>query len=137
MWFIWALFSAFFAALNSVLAKIGIQGVSSTLATAISTAVGVVMVWTSVFITNAQKGLTDISSKCWVFLILSGIVMGGAWLCYFKALELGDASKVLPIEKSSIIITLFLAFVFLHEEVTIRSLIGCLLVGAGTLVMVL
>ncbi len=137
MWFILALLSAVFAALTSILAKIGIEGVSSNLATAIRTVVVVVMAWGMVFLTNAQKGITEITAKSWVFLILSGIATGASWLCYYKALQMGDASKVVPIDKLSVVITLVLAFVFLHEQFTIKSLIGCVLIGAGTLVMVI
>ena len=137
MWFVLALLSAVFAALTSILAKIGIDGVNSNLATAIRTVVVVVMAWGMVFITNAQKGLTAISTKSWLFLILSGLATGASWLCYYKALQVGDASKVVPVDKLSVVITLVLAFVFLHEQFTIKSLIGCVLIGAGTLIMVL
>lgn len=137
MWFVFALLSAIFAALTSILAKIGIEGVNSNLATAIRTVVVVVMAWVMVFLTNSQKGITQISSKSWIFLILSGLATGASWLCYYKALQIGEASKVVPIDKLSVVITLVLAFIFLHEEFTIKSLIGCVLIGAGTLVMVL
>lgn len=137
MWFILALLSAIFAALTSILAKIGIDGVNSNLATAIRTVVVVVMAWGMVFLTNAHKNITDITTKSWIFLVLSGLATGASWLCYYKALQLGDASKVVPIDKLSVVITLVLAFVFLHEQFTIKSLIGCILIGAGTLVMVL
>ncbi|MBQ0058868.1 MAG: EamA family transporter [Lachnospiraceae bacterium] len=137
MWMILAILSAVFAALTSILAKIGIDGVNSNLATAIRTVVVVIMAWGMVFITHTQNGLGDISRKSWIFLILSGLATGASWLCYYKALQLGDVSKVVPIDKLSIVITLFLAFVFLHEEFTARSLIGCTLIAAGTLVMVL
>ena len=137
MWFILALLSAVFAALTSILAKIGVEGVNSNLATAIRTVVVVVMSWGMVFLTNAQVGLSDISKKSWIFLILSGLATGASWLCYYKALQIGDASKVVPVDKLSVVITLVLAFVFLHEEFTAKSLIGCILIGAGTLVMVL
>ena len=137
MWFILALLSAVFAALTSILAKIGIDGVNSNLATAIRTVVVVVMAWGMVFITNAQKGLTAISTKSWLFLVLSGLATGASWLCYYKALQVGDASKVVPVDKLSVVITLILAFVFLHEQFTIKSLIGCVLIGVGTLIMVL
>jgi len=137
MWFILALLSAFFAALTSILAKIGIDGVNSNLATAIRTMVVVVMAWGMVLLTNAQKGLANISAKSWMFLILSGLATGASWLCYYKALQLGNASKVVPIDKLSVVITLILAFVFLGEEFTFKSLIGCVLIGAGTLIMVL
>lgn len=137
MWFMLALGSAVFAALTSILAKIGIDGVNSNLATAIRTVVVVVMAWGMVFLTNAQGGIADISRKSWLFLILSGVATGGSWLCYYKALQIGEASKVVPIDKLSVVITLVLAFVFLHEEFTIKSIIGCVLIGVGTLVMVL
>lgn len=137
MWFLFALFSAIFAALTSILAKIGIDGVNSNLATAIRTVVVVVMAWGMVFLTNTQSGISDISRKSWLFLILSGLATGASWLCYYKALQIGEASKVVPIDKLSIVITLVLAFLFLHEEFTAKSLIGCILIGAGTLVMVL
>ncbi|MBO5057033.1 MAG: EamA family transporter [Lachnospiraceae bacterium] len=137
MWFVFALLSAVFAALTSILAKVGIDGVNSNLATAIRTVVVVVMAWGMVFITNAQNGLADISKKSWIFLILSGLATGASWLCYYRALQIGDASKVVPIDKLSVVITLILAFVFLHESFTVKSLIGCILIGAGTLIMVL
>ena len=136
MWLILALLSALFAALTSILAKIGIDGVNSNLATAIRTIVVVVMAWGMVFLTSAQKGLSEISTKSWIFLILSGLATGASWLCYYKALQLGDASKVVPIDKLSVVITLILAFIFLHEQFTIKSLIGCVLIAAGTLIMV-
>ena len=136
MWFILALLSAVFAALTSILAKIGISGVSSNLATAIRTVVVVIMAWGMVFITNSQGGITEISRRSWLFLILSGLATGVSWLCYYKALQVGQASKVVPIDKLSVVITLVLAFVFIHEEFTIKSLIGCILIGAGTLLMV-
>lgn len=137
MWFIMALLSAIFAALTSILAKVGIDGVNSNLATAIRTVVVVVMAWGMVFLTNAQSGITEISRKSWIFLILSGLATGASWLCYYKALQIGEASKVVPIDKLSVVITLILAFVFLHEQFTIKSLIGCILIGIGTLIMVL
>lgn len=137
MWFILALLSAIFAALTSILAKVGIDGVNSNLATAIRTVVVVIMAWGMVFLTNAQNGIPEISKKSWLFLILSGLATGASWLCYYKALQIGEASKVVPIDKLSVVITLILAFVFLHEKSTIKSLIGCVLIGAGTLVMVL
>ena len=137
MWFWLALGSAIFAALTSILAKVGIEGVESNLATAIRTMVVVVMAWGMVFITNQQAGVKDISQKSWIFLILSGLATGASWLCYYKALQMGDASKVVPIDKLSVVITLVLAFVFLHEEFTTKSVIGCILIGAGTLLMVL
>lgn len=137
MWFVFALLSAVFAALTSILAKVGIEGVNSNLATAIRTVVVLVMAWGMVFVTNTQGGLTDISKKSWLFLILSGLATGASWLCYYRALQIGEASKVVPIDKLSVVITLVLAFVFLHERFTPKSLIGCLLNGAGTLLMVL
>lgn len=137
MWFWFALGSAVFAALTSILAKVGIDGVNSNLATALRTVVVVVMAWGMVFLTNAQKGIFDISRKSWLFLILSGLATGASWLCYYKALQLGPASKVVPIDKLSVVITLVLAFIFLHEEFTTKSAVGCLLIGAGTLLMVL
>lgn len=137
MWFVFALLSAVFAALTSILAKVGIEGVNSNLATAIRTVVVLVMAWGMVFVTNTQGGLTDISKKSWLFLILSGLATGASWLCYYRALQSGEVSKVVPIDKLSVVITLVLAFVFLHERFTPKSLIGCLLIGAGTLLMVL
>ena len=137
MWFVFALLSAIFAALTSILAKIGIEGVNSNLATAIRTVVVVGMAWIMVFITNTQSGIFTISKKSWIFLILSGLATGASWLCYYKALQIGDASKVVPIDKLSVVITLVLAFVFLHEDFTIKSLAGCALIGAGTLLLVL
>lgn len=137
MWLVFAILSAVFAALTSILAKIGIDGVNSNLATAIRTVVVVVMAWVMVFLTHAQSGLSEISKKSWIFLILSGLATGASWLCYYKALQMGEASKVVPIDKLSVVITLVLAFVFLHEQFTLKSLIGCILIGAGTLVMVL
>ncbi len=137
MWFVLALLSAIFAALTSIFAKVGISGVDSNLATALRTMVVVVMAWAMVFITNAQGGITEISKKSWIFLILSGLATGASWLCYYKALQLGDVSKVVPIDKLSVVITLILSFVFLHEKFTPKSLVGTLLIAAGTLVMVL
>ena len=137
MWFLLALLSALFAALTSILAKVGIEGVNSKLATAIRTVVVVVMAWGMVFLTNAQNGIAEISKRSWLFLILSGLATGASWLCYYKALQLGEASKVVPIDKLSVIITLILAFVFLHEQPTPKSWLGCVLIGIGTLVMVL
>lgn len=129
--------SAVFAALTSILAKIGIEGVNSNLATAIRTVVVVAMAWGMVFLTHAQDGLASISRKSWLFLILSGLATGASWLCYYRALQLGEVSKVVPIDKMSVLITLALAFIFLHEQFSLKSLVGCLLIGAGTLVMVL
>ena len=137
MWFIFALLSAVFAALTSILAKIGIDGVNSNLATAIRTIVVLVMAWGMVFLTNAQNTITGISSKSWLFLILSGLATGASWLCYYHALQIGAASKVVPVDKLSVVITLALAFFILHEPFTAKSLIGCALIAAGTLFMVL
>ena len=137
MWFVFALLSAVFAALTSILAKVGIEGVNSNLATAIRTVVVLIMAWGMVFLTNAQSGLTAIDKKSWLFLILSGLATGASWLCYYRALQVGDVSKVVPIDKLSVVITLVLAFVFLHESFTAKSLIGAALITAGTLVMVL
>ncbi|MDD6195197.1 MAG: EamA family transporter [Lachnospiraceae bacterium] len=136
MWLLFALLSAVFAALTSILAKVGIEGVNSNLATAIRTVVVVIMAWGMVFLTHAQTGLASIERKSWIFLILSGLATGASWLCYYKALQLGDASKVVPIDKLSVVITLVLAFVFLHEEFTLKSFIGCVFIGLGTLCMV-
>ena len=137
MWFVFALGSAVFAALTSILAKIGIEGVNSTLATAIRTAVVLVMSWGMVFLTNTQGGIRDIGTKSWLFLILSGLATGASWLCYYHALQIGDASMVVPVDKLSVVITLVLAFVLLHEPFTAKSLVGCVLITAGTLYMVL
>ena len=137
MWMILAILSAVFAALTSILAKVGIEGVSSNLATAIRTCVVLAMAWGMVFLTDAQGGISSISRKSWIFLILSGLATGASWLCYYKALQLGDASKVVPIDKMSVVITLILAFVFLHEKVTLKSVLGCALIAGGTLLMVL
>ena len=137
MWVLFAILSAVFAALTSILAKIGIDGVNSNLATAIRTVVVVLMSWGMVFLTNAQGGIGEITKKSWLFLILSGLATGASWLFYYKALQMGEASKVVPIDKLSIVITLILAFVFLHETFTAKSLIGCILISVGTLIMVL
>ena len=137
MWFVFALLSAVFAALTSILAKIGIEGVNSNLATAIRTVVVVLMAWGMVFLTNAQTGISGIGKKSWLFLILSGLATGASWLCYYKALQMGEASKVVPVNKLSVVITLVLAFLFLHEKFTPKSIAGCILIGAGTLLMVL
>lgn len=137
MWAVFALLSAVFAALTSILAKVGIEGVNSNLATAIRTVVVVIMAWGIVFYTNVQGGMASISRKSWIFLILSGLATGASWLCYYRALQTGEASKVVPIDKLSVVITLILAFVFLHEKFTVKSLAGCVLIGAGTLLMVL
>ena len=137
MWWLFALLSAVFAALTSILAKVGIENVDSTLATAIRTVAVVGMSWLMVFITNTQSGITSISKKSWIFLILSGLATGASWLCYYKAIQMGDVSKVVPIDKLSVVFTLILAFVFLHEEFNVKSLIGSILITAGTLFMVL
>ena len=137
MWVLFAFLSAVFAALTSVLAKIGVDGVSSNLATAIRTVIVLVMAWGMVFLTNAQSGITEISRKSWIFLTLSGLATGASWLCYYRALQIGEASKVVPVDKLSVVITLVLAFVFLHEQFTAKSLIGCVLIGIGTMIMVL
>ena len=137
MWFVLALLSAVFAALTSILAKVGVEGVNSNLATAIRTVVVVVMAWGMVFLTQAQSGLGEISRRSWLFLILSGLATGASWLCYYRALQVGEASKVGPVDKLSVVITLVLAWVFLKEEFSARSLLGAVLITAGTLVMVL
>ena len=137
MWFLFALGAAVFAALTSILAKVGIEGVDSNLATAIRTAVVLALAWGMVFLTGAQKGIQGIGPKSWLFLILSGLATGASWLCYYHALQIGAASKVVPVDKLSVVITLVLAFVFLHEPFTSKSLFGCVLIGAGTLLMVL
>lgn len=136
MWLALAIGSAVFAALTSILAKVGIEDVNSNLATAIRTAVVLVMAWGMVFITNAQGGISEISKRSWIFLILSGLATGASWLCYYKALQIGEASKVVPVDKLSVVITLVLAFVFLHEQFTPKSLVGCALIGVGTILMV-
>lgn len=137
MWFILALASSVFAALTSILAKVGINGVNSNLATAIRTFVVLIMSWGMVFLTNAQSGILDISKRSWLFLVLSGLATGASWLCYYKALQMGEASKVVPIDKLSIVITMILAAVLLHEQFTAKSIIGCALIAAGTILMVL
>ena len=137
MWFVFALLSAVFAALTSILAKIGIEGVNSNLATAIRTMVVLAMAWGMVFLTHAESCIGSISRKSWLFLILSGLATGASWLCYYYALQIGEASKVVPVDKLSVVITLILAFVLLHEEVSVKAIVGCVLIGAGTLVMVL
>lgn len=137
MWFVFALLSAVFAALTTILAKIGIDGVNSHLATAIRTMVVVFMAWGMVFMTHTQNGIVEISRKSWIFLIISGIATGASWLCYYRALQLGKASEVVPVDKLSVVITLVLTFLFLHEQFTVKSVIGCILIGAGTLLMVL
>lgn len=137
MWAIFAILSAIFAALTSILAKVGIEGVNSNLATAVRTIVVVLMAWFMVFVTGNQNGIVDISKKNWIFLILSGLATGASWLCYYKALQLGEVSKVVPIDKLSIVITTILAFIFLGEQITLKTLIGCCLIVAGTFVMIL
>lgn len=137
MWLLFAILSAVFAALTSILAKIGIDGVNSTLATAIRTVVVLALSWGMVFITNTQNGIFDISKRSWIFLILSGLATGASWLFYYRAIQIGDVSKVVPIDKLSIVITMVLAFVFLHEQFTMKSIIGCCLITIGTLFMVL
>ena len=137
MWFIFAILSAIFAALTSILAKIGIENVNSNLATAVRTIIVVLMAWFMVFITGNQNGIVDISKKSWIFLILSGLATGASWLCYYKALQLGEASKVVPIDKLSIVITIVLAFIFLGEQITLKTLIGCCLIVIGTFIMIL
>ena len=136
MWLVFAILSAIFAALTSILAKVGIDGVNSNLATAIRTVVVVVMAWGMVLLTHTLKGITDISKKSWLFLILSGLATGASWLCYYKAIQIGDVSKVVPIDKLSVVLTLILAFIFLHEQFKAKALAGCILIAAGTLVMV-
>ena len=137
MWFLFALLSALFAALTSILAKVGIEGVNSNLATAVRTVVVVAMAWGMVFLTDAQGGIADISRRRWLFLILSGVATGASWLCYYRALQLGEVSKVVPIDKLSVVITLVMAALILHEKFTPKSIAGCILIGAGTLIMVL
>ena len=137
MWAIFAILSAIFAALTSILAKVGIEGVNSNLATAVRTIVVVLMAWFMVFATGNQNGIVDVSKKSWIFLILSGLATGASWLCYYKALQLGEVSKVVPIDKLSIVITTILAFIFLGEQITLKTLIGCCLIVAGTFVMIL
>ena len=137
MWVIFAILSSIFAALTSILAKIGIEGVNSNLATAVRTIVVVLMAWFMVFITGNQNGIVDINKKSWIFLILSGLATGASWLCYYKALQLGEASKVVPIDKLSIVITIVLAFIFLGEQITLKTLIGCSLIVIGTFIMIL
>lgn len=137
MWFVFALLSAVFAALTSVLAKVGIDGVNSNLATALRTCVVLAMAWLMVFITHAQSSIGSIGRKSWVFLILSGLATGASWLCYYKAIQMGSVSKVAPIDKLSVVITLILAVIFLHEDFTVKSAIGAALITAGTVLMVL
>ena len=137
MWIIYALLSAVFAALTTILAKIGVENVDSTLATAIRTAVVLVMAWGMVFLLGKQGGVSAIGAKSWVFLTLSGLATGGSWLFYYKALQMGEASRVAPIDKLSVVITMILAFVVLHETVTVKGVIGGILIAAGTLFMIL
>ena len=137
MWFLFALLSSVFAALTSILAKVGIEGVNSNLATAVRTVVVVIMAWAVVFITNTQSGLPDIGRKRWVCLIFSGLATGASWICYYKALQMGEASRVVPVDKFSIVLTVILAFLFLHEQITIKKLVGILLITAGTFFMIL
>lgn len=137
MWFFFAALSALFAAFTSILAKIGIEGVDSHLATAIRTVVVVLLSWGMVFLNNTQGGIAGISKRSWIFLILSGLATGASWLCYYRALQLGDASRVVPVDKLSVVLTLVLAFLILHEPFTVKSLVGCVLIGAGTLIMVI
>lgn len=137
MWFVFAVLSAIFAAITSILAKIGIEGVNSNLATVIRTVVVVLMAWGIVALTNAQSGIAEISKRSWIFLTLSGLATGASWLCYFKALQLGDASKVVSVDKFSIVITLVMAAVFLHEQFTVKTIIGSVLITLGTFVMIL
>ncbi len=137
MWFFFAALSALFAAFTSILAKIGIEDVDSHLATAIRTAVVVALSWSMVFLTGTQNKITGISIKSWIFLILSGLATGASWLCYYRALQLGEVSRVVPVDKLSVVITLVLAFLILHEPFTVKSLVGCVLIGAGTLIMVI
>lgn len=136
MWFLYAIGSAVFAALTSILAKIGIDGVNSNLATAIRTGVVLILAWGIVFLTGGQGGLSAISKKSWIFLILSGLATGASWLCYYRAIQIGEVSKVVPVDKLSVVITLILAFLFLHEQFTWKSGIGTLLIAVGTLIMV-
>ena len=137
MWFVFAILSSIFAALTSILAKVGIEGINSNLATAVRTIVVVLMAWFMVFATGNQNGIVDINKKSWIFLILSGLATGASWLCYYKALQLGEASKVVPIDKLSIVITIVLAFIFLGEQITLKTLIGCCLIVIGTFIMIL
>lgn len=137
MWFVFALLSGIFATVTSILAKVGIDGVNSNLATAIRTGVVLVMAWGMVFLTDAQQGISAISRKSWLFLILSGLATGASWLCYYRALQIGQASKVVPVDKLSVVFTLVMAFIFLHEKCTVKSFLGCVLIAAGTLLMVL
>ena len=136
MWLIFAILSSVFAALTSILAKIGIDGVNSNLATAIRTAVVLALSWLMVFATGAQSGISEINKRNWMFLILSGLATGASWLCYYKALQIGEASKVIPIDKMSVVLTLILAFIFLHEQFTAKTLVGIIFLTIGTILMI-
>ena len=136
MWLIFAILSSVFAALTSILAKIGIDGVNSNLATAIRTAVVLALSWLMVFVTGAQSGISEINKRNWMFLILSGLATGASWLCYYKALQIGEASKVIPIDKMSVVLTLILAFIFLHEQFTAQTLVGIIFLTTGTILMI-
>ncbi|MCI6913601.1 MAG: EamA family transporter [Treponema succinifaciens] len=136
MWLIFAILSSVFAALTSILAKIGIDGVNSNLATAIRTAVVLALSWLMVFVTGAQSGISEINKRNWMFLILSGLATGASWLCYYKALQIGEASKVIPIDKMSVVLTLILAFIFLHEQFTAKTLVGIIFLTTGTILMI-
>ena len=131
MWLVFAILSSVFAALTSILAKVGINGVSSNLATAVRTVVVLIMAWGMVFLTNTQNEIAEIGRKSWIFLILSGMATGSSWLCYYKALQMADVSKVAPIDKLSIVITIIMAFLFLHEQMTFKTVIACLLICAA------
>lgn len=137
MWIVYAILSSVFASLTSILAKVGIEGINSNLATAIRTIVVLVMAWGLVFITGTQSGITDISKKSWIYLILSGVATGLSWLCYYKAIQIGEVSKVVPIDKFSIVITMIMAFVFLKETATVKSIIGGIFITIGTFVLIL
>lgn len=136
MWLIFAILSSVFAALTSIFAKIGIDGVNSNLATAIRTAVVLALSWLMVFVTGAQSGISEINKRNWMFLILSGLATGASWLCYYKALQIGEASKVIPIDKMSVVLTLILAFIFLHEQFTAKTLVGIIFLTTGTILMI-
>lgn len=136
MWLIFAILSSVFAALTSILAKIGIDGVNSNLATAIRTAVVLALSWLMVFVTGVQSGISEINKRNWMFLILSGLATGTSWLCYYKALQIGEASKVIPIDKMSVVLTLILAFIFLHEQFTTKTLVGIIFLTTGTILMI-
>lgn len=137
MWLILSILSAFFAAVTSILAKIGIENVNSNLATAIRTLVVVIMSWLIVFITNAQTGIHDISNKSWLFLIMSGLATGLSWLCYYAAIKSGQVSKVVAVDKASVILTFIMAFIFLGEKFTLKSIIGAVCIGLGTFIMII